>query len=486
MAGLREVFATFGIQVDSKQLEEADKKVKSFTEQLQTVGKMLATGLAAVGFTKFVTHLADTGDALNDAANRLGISTDALQELTYAAGQSGAGVDNLTSGLLLLNDRVGDALINSTGESAKAFQKYGISLRDASGNVKSADALLSDYADRIGKAKTDQEKLTIAVDAFGKQGRVMLPFLKEGSAGIAAMRKRARELGEGFSKEAVTASDDFNDALGDMGRVIQTVKGRIAVLLLPIMRRLVEIGTSVAAGFVNLTKNSAIFEAAIGVIATALAGKLIPQILNLVKALAPLAVPLAVFVGMVLVVDELITLFRGGNTIIGEFLDTLYGKGTAQNFPWDVRHILSETIEYFERLYNAAAAAFKLMSGGKINLDDIKNFNRLVVPIVGEGGAIRTDERGATQSRIREQAARAGQAVRFPGDPGYGTGTFARTVSAPVASAGTAVDARTSITVQVQGNATPETVTELERVIGNVLNRKADEVRAALVTAVPK
>src|SRR5688572_3854706 len=122
------------------------------------MGRALIGGTAALGFFTFARHLADTGDALNDASNRLGISSDAIQELTFAASQSGAGVENLTTALLLLNDKVGDALVNSTGEGAKTFQKYKIAIRDVNGQVKTADELFSDVADRIGKAKTDQEK----------------------------------------------------------------------------------------------------------------------------------------------------------------------------------------------------------------------------------------------------------------------------------------------------------------------------------------
>ena len=485
---LKEVFAAFGIEIDSKKLDEADKKIDSFIGKLEGVGKALVTGVAAVGFASFVKSLADTGDALNDASNRLGIGTDALQELSFAADQSGARIENLTTGLLLLNDKVGDALINKTGESAKAFEKYGISLRNASGEVKTADELFSDYADRIGEAKTDQEKLTIAVDAFGKQGRTLLPLLKEGSSGINAMRKRAQELGEGFSKDAVKAGDDFNDSLTGMSRVIQTLRGRLAVILLPLLRRLVEVATSAAAGFASFLKNSAALEATISVLSAALATKLIPQIWNLVKAFAPLALPLAVFIGLVLVVDELITLFRGGKTVIGEFLDALYGKGTAANFPWDVRHILDGIVDGFRNAYDAARVFFKAIGGESLSVKDIAAINRVgqagnVFGAPGLAVDVPNTEKAATQARIRAEAAKSGQTVRFPGDPGFGVRA---TATAPVAGAGTAVDARTNVTVQLSGTATEKDALLIKQVLSDMLDPRAQDIKAALVPAVPR
>jgi hypothetical protein len=483
---LKEVAAVFGIKVDDEQLKRADKGISNFIDKLGEVGRALVGGVAAIGFFHFVKSLADTGDALNDASNRLGVGTDALQELSYAASQSGAGLENLTTGLLILNDKVGDALVNATGEGAKAFQKYGIAIKGAGGEVKASDELFSDIADRIGRAKTAQEQLTIAVDFFGKQGRTLLPLLKEGGAGLEAMRKRARGLGEGFSKEAVVASDAFNDSLADMGRVIQTVRGRIAVALLPLLKRFVDGLVAISARLLDFAKNSALVEGVLLAISGILVAKLIPSFVSLIRTLAPLAVPLAVFVGIALAIDEIITLMRGGKTVIGDFLDKLYGEGTAKNFPWDVRNVLKETIEYFERLIVAAQAAFKVMRGEKLTANDIKTFGQLVQPFVGDNAVRSSTDQEAQRVRIREQAARAGQTVRFPGDPGYGTGNM-RGLSAPVAGpTGPSIDARSNVTVQVAGNATPETVTQLEQVMSDLLDRRADEVRAALVTAVPR
>jgi hypothetical protein len=486
---LREVAAFFGIQVDDKQLKAADKGISNFIDKLQEVGRSLIGGTAAVGFFHFAKSLADTGDALNDASNRLGISSDAIQELAHAASQSGAGIENLTTGLLILNDKVGDALVNATGEGAKAFQKYGISLKDASGQVKSSDALFADIADRIGRATTDQEKLTIATDFFSKQGRVLLPLLKEGSAGLDEMRKRARELGEGFSKEAVVASDAFNDSLADMGRISQTIRGRLAVILLPALKRLVDLVVVAAAKFLELAKNSALFEGALAAIGVVLTAKLAPAFLSLLKTLAPFAIPLAIITAIALVVDELITMFRGGKTVIGDFIDSFAGLGTTEQIVKSLKATFNDLFQGIKdgmeliRLFSKSKGGFRL---DLLNTDELLRLNgiagRANARAGGDGqGFLPTLANGRGEA-IQRAAAEVGQRTN-PTVPAFLSRAF---VSQPTAPAGTVITAPTNVTVQLGGNPSAEERLVVEQWMKDFLDRKAADVKAALVTAVPK
>jgi hypothetical protein len=394
MSALRELIAAFGIDVDDKKLEAADKKLDGFIGKLEHVGTMLVGGTVAIGLFEFAKGLAETADVLDKSSIRLGVSTDAIQELGYAAKQSGSGVEDLTTALLQLQDKAGDALQNKTGENAKAFKKLGIDVRDASGEVKSADQLLLESADIIAGLKTDAERTTVAMNLFGKQGRQLLPFLKGGSKGIAEMREEFQALGGGFSKEAIKASLGFGDALTRVGIVIQSMKGRIAIVLLPILQRAVEFVTKVGAGFLRFAKDGALVESTLAAIGAVLAGFAVKAAI----AFAPFilgAAKIALIVGLI---EDLIVLFTGGKSAIGFFIDELFGVGASVKF-----------VEAMKAAWDGVVAAIKAA------LPIITAF----IEKTGHALKVTADFLGLTgptdaeREAERKKAVRAGGTVRF-------------------------------------------------------------------------
>ena len=65
--------------------------------------------LAVRALVKFVTHTVKASDAIVKTADAIGISTDKLQELRFAADLSGVSVDKLDKALLGFSKRVGEA-----------------------------------------------------------------------------------------------------------------------------------------------------------------------------------------------------------------------------------------------------------------------------------------------------------------------------------------------------------------------------------------
>src|SRR5262245_13939690 len=112
---LREILAVFGVKVETTQLEKANQKIDEFRDGLAEVAAFAGAGIGAAALVKFADHISEIGDQLDKSAIRLGISTNAVQELGFAAEQSGADAETLTMALLQLQDRVGDALTNATG-----------------------------------------------------------------------------------------------------------------------------------------------------------------------------------------------------------------------------------------------------------------------------------------------------------------------------------------------------------------------------------
>src|SRR5574343_157879 len=333
MSALRELYAIFGVKVDSSQLDRADTAIDVLWGKLKAFAPALAGGAIGAGLVKFAGHVSDIGDQLDKASIRTGVSTDTLQALAHAADASGSSAETLTNALLQLQDRVGDALTNATGENAKAFGKLGISLRDASGEAKGADELFDDIADRLGKMRSPAEKTTAVMNLFGRAGKDLLPMLGEGREGLEKLRREFVQLGGGFSKQAVKVSRDYNDALGRGRTVVKGFQGAIAERLLPVMTRLVDGVVKASATFLEWVKSSSAIETALGALGIVMAALAVKAAI----AAAPIIAVVAALGLLFLVVEDLVTLFRGGDSIIGRFMDTLFGAGTSVQWVQDMK-----------------------------------------------------------------------------------------------------------------------------------------------------
>jgi hypothetical protein len=147
-----------------------------------------ALAVAFVGASKAMEFGAD----LAATAKALGIGTEALQELEFAAGEADVPVDALHTSLKALNGTLG-AMKSGVGDKRvkEAFAFLRITDADLKGMRTAAD-LLPVIADRLQRVGTYAEQVQITK----KLGiEALLPMLKDGSAGLEAMAAEARALG---------------------------------------------------------------------------------------------------------------------------------------------------------------------------------------------------------------------------------------------------------------------------------------------------
>jgi TP901 family phage tail tape measure protein len=333
---LRELIAIFGIKVDSKELKGAEKNLDDFVGKLKNFGSLIAGGAVGAGAAAFVNHVAKVGDEIGDTAERLGVSTDALQAFGLAAQLGGSSAEAMAMSLGMLNDKIGDAARG--GASAKEFAKLGIAFKDANGEIRPTEEVMEDAADKISKLKTTAEKTTAAMNLFGRPGKQLVPLLSKGSKGLEEMRKQMKALGGGFSKEGVKASGDFADAMDKLSVVGNSWLSGVAVKILPTVQKMVEWFSKASVALLEMANKSNIFQAVLVTLGAVMAVFAI----NAAIASAPLLLMALAIAAIVLVVDELITLFEGGDTLIGETIDKIFGKGSSTELVKEVKELWND------------------------------------------------------------------------------------------------------------------------------------------------
>ena len=77
---------------------------------------------------------------------------------------------------------------------ADAFKSLGVSVTDSNGNLRSADSVLLDIADRFAESADGADKTAIAMRVFGESGRTLIPLLNSGSDGIEQLTHAPKNL----------------------------------------------------------------------------------------------------------------------------------------------------------------------------------------------------------------------------------------------------------------------------------------------------
>lgn len=297
--------------------------------------RMRALGLAA-GMSvviarahEFATAFAGDVAALRETADAARVTETQLQQLSLAGTAAGVGADVVTGSLNTLADGL-RAIEARTGGPTNALWRLGVRARNTDGTIRDTNDVLLDLADRFERVRSPVHRARLAQELFGASGRRMLTVLAGGSAALRRQREDFEALGGGVLPEAVEQGRRLTVAQGRMRVALDSVRSVIATSLLPVVTYLTDGVANAVGWFSRMTRGSNLVNvalAAVAVSAVAAAGAVVvawaPVIVPIVAAAAGLTL-------LALVADDVVTFFRGGNSVIGEFVDYLYGVGTAR------------------------------------------------------------------------------------------------------------------------------------------------------------
>lgn len=215
-----------GISSALKSVGGMSNAISALSKASVAFGVVFGGALAAIAKQSI-----DAADELNDLSKKTGISVENLDKLQFAASQSGVSMESLTVAARSLNKQIAEAASGASGDAANAFAAMGISVRDASGAIKSADQVMLEMADRFESYADGANKVALAQKLLGKSGADMIPLLNEGGRSIQAMGDSIHPV----TTEAARMSDEFNDTIGRIQRMFVDLGNDITKQLLPHM-----------------------------------------------------------------------------------------------------------------------------------------------------------------------------------------------------------------------------------------------------------
>lgn len=194
-----------------------------------------AAGVALTG--AFVKSAIDSADATGVLAGKLGITTEALSKLQYAAKLSDVSQQSLEAGLRGLAKTL-TAATDPADEAAEALAAINLSAEDL---LKlPADEQIGAIADALSRVENPALQAGLSMKIFGKSGQDMLPLVQEGSAGIKRLGAELEDLGGVMSGDMVADAMQFNDNLDTLKTAAQGFGLALADALLPHLNNLTQ------------------------------------------------------------------------------------------------------------------------------------------------------------------------------------------------------------------------------------------------------
>ena len=103
-----------------------------------------------------------------EGSQRVALSTEEYQKLSFAAGKAGVGIEQFEASLKFANNQMVKAVAAGQDyiETANGVQ---IAITNADGSLKTQQELFEATADAVANATTAQEKLAIATSVYGEE-----------------------------------------------------------------------------------------------------------------------------------------------------------------------------------------------------------------------------------------------------------------------------------------------------------------------------
>lgn len=362
--------------------EKAIKSIKDGISTLKSeVTKWAAAATAAGAATSaFLLNASNKAVELQKLSQSTNLSTDSLQQWQYAAEAVGASSAAVTSDLESLLKTMSSPI---PGELNMELMMLGVSVHNASGQLRGADEVLKDVGDKLNKMSSARavqwaERVGISNDT--------LMLLKQGRQGLSELFEEAQLVGAIIPEDAINRGAELSKSIKTLKTVFQALGNSIALSFAPNLKKVVDnfkqflinnadfvrqglgvtidgvsrgfgrfwdILVKIKDGFVALLqpmqpflKNMDAVKVVAGLVTGALAGFLA----LMAPAIIQFAAVGAAIAGVSLVIEDFITWLQGGESVIGDIVNAF--SNWMDKFP-ELKEDLKSVGQVFADVFNA-------------------------------------------------------------------------------------------------------------------------------------
>lgn len=172
-----------------KAIADVEKKLKSMTEE---------SGRRA--------------SDIQDLAMTYNMTTDSIQEMTYAGELMGVGMDTITDSIKDLTKNLYDAYENG-GDTLAAFSELGVEITNTDGSLRNANAVFMDVIDALGGVENYTERDAKAMALLNESAQKLNPLIKQGSERLREYAREAHDTGYVMDSDMLDTLDQVDTSL---------------------------------------------------------------------------------------------------------------------------------------------------------------------------------------------------------------------------------------------------------------------------------
>ncbi|MBR6398885.1 MAG: hypothetical protein IKS06_08355 [Lachnospiraceae bacterium] len=262
-----------------KKIQEAGEKAGASAGEIESAGTAMSdlkSGFTTAIGMKAVDAIAGVGKAAVDAAKKLieagvaaaayaddvlttadvtGMSTDRIQELTYAAGLMDTELSTI-EGSMRKNLASMRSAAKGTGEASDAYRKLGVEVTKADGTLRDSEDVYWDCIDALGKIEDSTERDSVAMQVFGKSAQELNPLISKGSKGFAELAQEAHNVGYVLDSETLGKLGAAQDSFDRLDMAGQNFSNAIGAAVAPALGGLADIASNVLNGIASLFRDN--------------------------------------------------------------------------------------------------------------------------------------------------------------------------------------------------------------------------------------
>jgi len=240
---IRELVTRLGFDADTVAAQKYGKAVDDIRRVAQRAA-IAMTGVATAA-TGLVWHFTNASSETLAWSNRLGIATDELQRLQFAAGKYQITNEALIDGLKELSLRTDEYAKKGAGGAVEAFQRLDLSAQELNSVSGDTAELFRLVQSRIAGIQNVSERQRVADELFGGEaGEQFTEFLGASGDEIERLGRLAEQTGSVVPRDVLERAREFSRETGTLQATVGGFGKVLAAELLPFYRELVDLTQS--------------------------------------------------------------------------------------------------------------------------------------------------------------------------------------------------------------------------------------------------
>ena len=241
---VEELAGEMGIKLPP-QASNALKAIQGLSAESVTAFAAIGAGVTAVVAAIKALHentvqVAHDVDEMITESMVTGLSTQTIQQFKYAENLIDVSYQTITSSLTKLTRSMASAR-DGNAATADTFKALGVSITDASGNLRSSEDVFYDVVDALGQVDNATERDALAMEILGRSAQDLNPLIIQGSDALRELGEEAEETGYVLDESQIKKLGEVDDAYQRTQLQIEALKKELAADFAPASREAMEL-----------------------------------------------------------------------------------------------------------------------------------------------------------------------------------------------------------------------------------------------------